>query len=76
MRRVQRDDQEREVAEEWEDVTTVKAPPRTKRRTIIKRGLEQAQMTGERLEVRVLDARSAHVSRVNWRTPEPQLEIE
>jgi hypothetical protein len=55
----------------FEDVATVKVPPRTKRRTVIERGLKEAgiKKTPE-LEVRVLDPPAAHV----WRAkpPEPQ----
>jgi hypothetical protein len=55
----------------WRDVATVEVPPRTKRRTVLERGLEQAGITKTPdLEARCLDPEASY----RWRAkpPEPQ----
>lgn len=71
VRRTADDDSGNVIWIGWEDVATVRVSPRTKRRTVIERGLQDAgvEKTPE-LEVRVLDPAAAYV----WRAkpPEPQ----
>lgn len=47
----------------WEDIATVDAEPRTKRSTVIKRALAEAniQPGPDKLKLRVLDEESAHI---------------
>lgn len=47
----------------WHDIATVDAEPRTKRSTIVKRALAEANIapSKEKLRLRVLDAESARV---------------
>lgn len=62
----------------WEDVATITAPPRTKRATIIGRALREAGLlptSDKPLEVRVLDARSAHVTTVGLKQRDPEIEL-
>ena len=58
----------------WRDVATVKVAPRTKRPTIIAKGLEQAgiEVTPE-TQARALDASSAHIFRPQPPPPPPPL---
>lgn len=63
----------------WEDITTVKVPPRTHRRTVVERALAQVNLApevgGEPLLVRALDVDSAHARTVEAEQPPPQLRI-
>jgi hypothetical protein len=65
--------------ERWKDVATITVAPRTKRKTAIRRALEESgiEITGELdRKVRLLDAESAEVRTVRPRPPAaPELEI-
>lgn len=64
--------------ERWKDVATVTVPPRTKRRTIIEKGLKDANVTiqpGQTLYVRALDEESARETKATVSQPAPQLEL-
>jgi hypothetical protein len=62
----------------WEDVATVTVPAKSKRSTVIGKALQDAGLmpsADDPLRVRVLDARSAHVTTVALKQLEPQLEM-
>jgi hypothetical protein len=61
----------------WLDVATVTVPARTKRKSVIRKGLKQAglEITTEGMPARALDADSAHAYMVGMDQPEPQLRI-
>jgi hypothetical protein len=64
--------------EAWEDVATVTVPAKSKRSTVIGKALQDAGLmpsADDPLRVRVLDARSAHVTTVALKQLEPQLEM-
>lgn len=62
----------------WRDVATVTVPARTKRKRVIEKGLADAGMTptdGETLQVRALNADSAHVTAVGVDHGPPRLKF-
>lgn len=64
--------------EAWFDVATVTVPARTKRKAVIRAGLEKAGLTptgDDTLKVRALNADSAHVMAVGVEQGPPQLRI-
>lgn len=66
------------IMEAWIDLATVTVPGRTKRATIIGKALREAGILpteAEPLRLRVLDARSAHVTVVGLRQRDPELEL-
>ena len=65
--------------ERWEDIATVMVPARARRRKVIGMALAQSgvrpEVGGEPLQLRVLDAASAHVTTVSAVAADPVLEI-
>jgi hypothetical protein len=67
---------DRKAGVAWEDIATVKVPPRTHRKTVIERAVEQAGITLEgAIMVRVLDAGSAQETQVEIEHLPPKLRI-
>lgn len=58
--------------DEWQDVTTVEVPPRTRRPTILRQALGEVPIAGD---YRVLDAESAAVMPAQLKEQPPQLVI-
>lgn len=62
--------------EAWFDVATVTVPARTRRKTVIEKGLQQAGLdVTEAIKVRALDSESAQVTPVAPYTPPSELRI-
>lgn len=61
----------------WQDIATVKVPPRTKRPTAVRLGLEQANLApnGEGLTCRALDADNAETIPAEPFQPAPQWRV-